>query len=75
MSKALCPAGCGQKYISKEHAEVHADKEHPDWRVPKSRSWATPYGFVDFSYQVTYDHACKVAKNLYEDNKTKAGAL
>lgn len=60
--KTLCPAECGKKFISKDHAEAHADKEHPDWRIPKSKGWATPYGFADFREPVTYEHACEFMK-------------
>jgi hypothetical protein len=66
MSKAICPAGCGQKYISKEHAERHADADHPDWRIPKSKGWRTPYGFIDFREPVTYEHACSVIKQAHD---------
>jgi len=59
-----CPAGCGQKYISAEHAERHADAEHPDWKMPKARGWATPFGFVDFQEKVTYEEACKRAEKI-----------
>ncbi len=69
MTKTLCPAGCGKKYITSEHAERHADADHPGWREPKqqkSRGWATPHGFVDFSTPVTYEHACEVARAVQE---------
>lgn len=59
-----CPAGCGKKYISTNHAEAHADADHPDWKIPKARDWATPYGFVDFREPVTYEKACEVAKKI-----------
>lgn len=66
MSRALCPAGCGQKYISKEHAERHADQNHHGWRTPKSKGWATPYGFVDFFEPVAYEKACATAKKIHD---------
>ena len=66
MSKAVCPAGCGKKFISAEYAERHADADHADWRTPKAKGWATPHGFVDFAEKVTYEHACEVAKNIHE---------
>lgn len=64
MMKTLCPSGCGKKFISPEHAERHADSAHPDWRIPKSKGWPTPYGFVDFSRPVTYEEACRVGKEI-----------
>lgn len=67
--KTLCPAGCGKKFITKEHAERHADEKHVGWREPKpktSKGWCTPYGFIDFSYPVTYEHACKTMKEMGE---------
>lgn len=66
-NKVKCPAGCGRIFISKEHAERHADKEHPDWRTPKARGWATSYGFIDFSHPVTFEEACTLAKSLVKD--------
>lgn len=57
MSKSLCPAGCGKKFISAEHAKSHADLEHDDWMTPRRRGWATPYGFVDFTEPQTYEYA------------------
>lgn len=70
--RSLCPAGCGEKYISAEHAERHADAKHPGWREPKphlQRGWATPHGFVDFSKPIPYDEACKVALKLQESTR------
>ena len=58
-----------------DHAERHADSEHPDWKtpkMPKNRGWATPCGFVDFREPVTYEQACEVAQKLYESAKQKA---
>lgn len=67
MSKyPLCPAGCGLKFITKEHAERHADAEHLDWRIPKSKGWRTPYGFIDFREPVTYEKACEAMKAMHE---------
>jgi len=71
MAKTLCPAGCGKKYISAEHAERHADAEHPDWRTPKARGWATPFGFVDFRQPVTCEEACKMAQKISESVRGK----
>lgn len=56
--KADCPAGCGKRFISADHAKSHADIAHPDWMMQKQRGWATPYGFVDFAKPVTYEEAC-----------------
>lgn len=64
-----CPAGCGRKFISTEHAKAHADSEHPDWDKPelrKQKGWATPYGFADFCEPVTYDEACKQMKHVLD---------
>lgn len=60
---------CGFKFKDKVFLETHMDKEHAGWREPKpinSKGWCTPYGFVDFAEKVTYEHACKVAKNIHE---------
>ena len=62
--KAVCPAGCGKKFISADHAKSHADLVHPDWMTPKQRGWATPYGFVDFAEPVTYEQACEEMKAM-----------
>ena len=64
MAYEFCPAKCGKKFITKEHAERHADKEHHDWKTPKQKGWLTPYGFSDFSYPVTYEQACEAMKVL-----------
>lgn len=69
MSKAMCPARCGKKFISEEHAARHADAEHPDWRTPKSKGWVTPYGFIDFTNPVTYEEACRVSKKFHDEFK------
>lgn len=70
---ANCPE-CNKKFISTEFMEKHADTEHPDWRVPKSKGWCTPYGFVDFATPVTYEHACAVMKEaMPELEAMKAG--
>ncbi len=66
----LCPAKCGKKFTTQEFAEKHADAEHADWRIPKAKGWRTPYGFIDFFQPVTYEHACKEAKEL-RDNFNK----
>lgn len=58
----LCPAGCGKKFITKEHAVSHADLVHPDWMTPKQKGWRTPYGFCDFTKPVTYEEACAFMK-------------
>lgn len=67
----LCPAKCGKKFISKEHAEKHADLAHPDWKTPKRRGWITPHGFCDFSYPVTYEEACKRMKEMTDKIEQK----
>lgn len=75
-AKALCPANCGKRFISKEHANVHADKDHPGWNDPsnvKRRGWVTPYGFGDFTEAVTYDEACEMMKPLAEDLAARWG--
>lgn len=59
MSKALCPAGCGKKFVSGEHAKSHADLMHDDWMTPRRKGWATPYGFCDWKEPITYEDACK----------------
>ena len=71
MIKTVCPAGCGKKFISKEHAEAHADATHKDWRIPRSKGWATPFGFVDFRKPVTYEEACKTAQKIHESMQGK----
>lgn len=65
--KALCPAGCGKKFTSETFAKAHADKEHQGWdELPhKRKGWATPYGFVDFTYPVTYETACDLMKSEF----------
>jgi hypothetical protein len=67
MGHELCPVKCGKKFITKEHAERHADKEHPGWRNPKKKGWVTPYGFVDFRYPVTYEEACEEARKYTKE--------
>jgi len=66
MSKAQCPAGCGKKFVTAAYAASHADIAHPNWIEDKHKrkGWATPYGFVDFSYPVSYEDACKEAMAL-----------
>lgn len=67
----LCPANCGKKFISAEHAKAHADTHHPGWTIPKRKGWATPYGFVDFKEPVSYEEALTVAKAVA--HKAKEG--
>jgi hypothetical protein len=62
--KTSCPDKCGKKFVTPEHAEAHADKEHPGWRAPKARGWRTPNGFIDFSHPVTYEEACKAMEEM-----------
>lgn len=62
--KATCPAGCGKKFISPEHAKSHADLTHPDWMTPRRKGWATPYGFGDWTHPITYEEACEQMKAL-----------
>lgn len=64
MSKTLCPAGCGKKFISDVHAIAHADEFHSDWRTPKRKGWVTPYGFGDWKDPITYEEACEQMKAL-----------
>ncbi len=59
MSKAVCPAGCGKRFITEGHATTHADESHPDWRNPKRKGWCTPFGFGDWKEPITYEEACK----------------
>lgn len=58
---------CDRKYVSRAAMEVHADECHPDWRIPKSKGWATPYGFIDLREPVTYAEACAIAKEHYTE--------
>lgn len=62
--KALCPAGCGKKFVSAEHAKSHADVAHPNWieEASKRKGWVTPYGFADFTHPVSYEEACEKMK-------------
>ncbi|PCI53843.1 MAG: hypothetical protein COB36_11430 [Alphaproteobacteria bacterium] len=70
MSKTLCPAGCGKKFTTKEFSEKHADAAHgKDWRIPKQKGWATPYGFIDFGNPVTYEYALKASKEMADSFK------
>lgn len=64
--KAKCPAGCGKKFISEQHAKAHADKEHEGWdKAPeKAKGWATPYGFIDMKHPVTYEEACATMQEI-----------
>lgn len=62
----LCPAGCGKKFTTQEFAEKHADADHEGWRIPKSRGWRTPYGFVDYPHPVTYEQACADMAKMQE---------
>lgn len=64
----LCPVKkCGRKFINQECAEIHADAEHDDWRTPRQKGWATPYGFGDFKQPVTYAEACEQMKQQSEE--------
>lgn len=71
MSKAICPAGCGKKFISADHAKSHADLAHPDWMTPRRKGWATPYGFGDWTYPITYEEACEQMKKFSEEMQHK----
>lgn len=73
MTKAECPIRCGKKYIDAASAEKHADSAHPDWRIPKSKGWATPHGFVDFAEPVTYELACEKAAAIAGELRSKLG--
>jgi len=63
---ALCPAGCGKKFINADYAKSHADVAHPDWMTPRQKGWATPYGFGDFTDSITYEEACAQMKAMTE---------
>lgn len=63
MAYPLCPE-CGLKFKNKEFLEKHMDKEHEGWREPKRKGWCTPHGFIDFTVPVTYEKACKLAKDI-----------
>lgn len=65
-TKANCPTNCGRRFITEAHAIAHADKEHPDWRIPRSKGWRTPYGFVDLKEPMTYEEACEISKTIHE---------
>lgn len=69
--KTKCPAGCGKLFVSSEFAIAHADAAHPEWRNPKHKGWATPYGFADFREPVTYEYACSQMKTLTEQMEAK----
>lgn len=67
--KASCPAGCGKRFVSAEHARNHANQHHAGWDNPqnmKRKGWATPYGFGDFKEPVTYDEACESMQAIHE---------
>ena len=69
MSKAICPGGCGKRFVSEEHAKSHADIAHPDWMTPRRKGWATPYGFGDWTHPITYEEACEQMKAMAETIK------
>lgn len=76
MSKSLCPAGCGKKFISALTAHAHADQLHPGWDDPKNvkrKGWATPYGFGDWTHPITYDEACEQMKAIADALAKHAG--
>ena len=58
---------CNKKFINQGFLDKHIEKEHPSYNEPKSKGWATPYGFIDFSAPVTYDEACEVMKGFQND--------
>lgn len=66
MSKTLCPAGCGKRFVSAEHAVNHANQAHGGWNDSKSKrkGWATPYGFGDWTHPITYAEACEQMKKV-----------
>lgn len=67
-----CPVkNCDKKFVDTAFAEKHADEMHKDWRIPKSKGWVTPDGFVDFTEPVTYQYACDFAKQLGGELKEK----
>lgn len=76
MTKTACPAGCGKKFITANHAEKHADTSHPNWKtpkMPKAKGWATPFGFIDFGQPVTYEQACQTAQKLQDSTQMHRG--
>lgn len=45
----------------------HLKKKPPEKPDPnKRKGWPTPYGFIDFTIPVTYEHACEVMKEQSE---------
>lgn len=69
---AICPAKCGKKFISEEHALNHANLHHTGWNDPKSvkrKGWATPYGFGDWKEPIAYEEACEQMKKMVGEIK------
>lgn len=66
--KVDCPAKCGKRFISPEHASAHVKDAHPAWveGAHARKGWVTPYGFVDFKEPVTYEEALETSKTLHE---------
>ncbi len=69
--RTFAPNAKKKKYTSKAFLELHMDDMHPDWRHPKQKGWATPYGFGDFRQPVTYAEACKRMRVLAELTQQK----
>lgn len=61
---AIKCVGCSKKFTTQAFMEAHADEAHPDWRNPKQKGWATPYGFGDWSEPITYEDACERMKKV-----------
>lgn len=71
MSKTLCPAGCGKKFLTAAQAAAHCVSSHPTYQVGEIRKkgWATPYGFGDWKEPITYEDACEQMKAMVETIK------
>lgn len=70
MEYAICPVkDCRKKFLNKEFLENHIQNEHASYDTsPRQKGWATPYGFIDFTMPVTYEHACKMMKEMSGKN-------
>lgn len=67
-----CPAiACGKRFITEEHLAGHIETHPKDELTPMRKGWVTPDGFVDFSYPVSYAHACGFAKSLVASLREK----
>jgi len=57
-------------YSHKEHVKsrkYQAATKKEQTGEPKSKGWRTPYGFGDFAEPITYQEACDLMKQLYEN--------